>query len=204
MSRGRDFRSRQRLDPDDRWEKILSAATESFHTKGFGQSSMRELARDVGLSVAGLYHYVEAKDDLLFAIIDSAVSQLLAELKEARKSTSAPEERIRALLAATVHVVVENRAEIRIQIDNTDKLAPARRAIIRDKQRECMMMVRNELERLRASGRLQNLDINVLTFALNGMANWIYYWYHPDGPVDVETLVEQLGTVFFHGILKDR
>lgn len=194
--------SRVRLAPDERREQILQAALEAFHTKGFGQTSVRDLAAATGMSIAGMYHYFDTKDDILFAIIDAAVDRLLAELKAARDSTETPEDRIRAMLAATVRVVVENRAEIRVQIDNSDKLLPERQEIIRAKQRESALMVRAELERLQAAGQLKELDLNVVTFALNGMANWVYFWYNPDGPVDVEALTDQLAEILFHGILK--
>jgi len=194
--------TRVRLDPDERREQILKVALESFHTQGFGQTSVRDLAGAVGMSISGMYHYFDTKDDILFAIIDAAVDRLLAELKAARDSTETPEDRIRAMLAATVRVVVENRAEIRVQIDNSDKLLPERQEIIRAKQRESALMVRAELERLQAAGQLKELDLNVVTFALNGMANWVYFWYNPDGPVDVEALTDQLAETLFHGILK--
>ncbi len=194
--------ARVRLDPDERREQILQAALEAFHAKGFGQTSIRDLAEAVGMSIAGMYHYFATKDDILFAIIESGVDRLLAELQAARDSAETPEARLRAMLAATIRVVVENRAEIRIQLDNADKLAPERRAAIRAKQRESALMVRAELERLQAAGRLKDLNLSVATFAANGMANWIYYWYEPDGPVDMETLTNQLAEIFFHGILK--
>lgn len=194
--------SRVRLDPDERREQILQAALDAFHTRGYAQTSVRELAEAVGMSIAGMYYYFAAKGDILFAILESSVDRLLSELKAARDSAEAPEARIRAMLTATVRVVVEQRAEIRILIDNADRLPPEHREIIRAKQRESALMVRAELERLQVGGQLKELDLNVITFALNGMANWVYYWYDPDGPVSPESLADQLAEVFFHGVLK--
>ncbi len=191
-----------RLNPNERREHILRAALEAFHTKGYGQTSVRDLADAVGMSIAGMYHYFAAKDDILFAIIESAVDRLLAELTAARDSAETPEARIRTMLGATVRVVVENRAEIRIQLDNADKLAPERRETIRDRLRESVRMVRAEFEQLQVAGQLEELDLNVVTFALYGMANWVYHWYDPDGPVEMETLTDQLAEILFHGVLK--
>lgn len=193
---------RVRLDPDERREQILQAALDAFHAKGYGQTSVRDLADTVGMSIAGMYHYFPSKDDILFAILETAVERLLAEMRAARDAAETPEARIRAMLAATARTVVENRAEIRILIDNADKLAPERREIIRARQREGMLMVRTELKQLQATGRLKEVDLNVATFALNGMANWIYFWYNPEGPVNLETLTDQFTEILFHGILK--
>ena len=194
--------SRVRLAPDERREQILQAALEAFHTKGFGQTSVRDLAAATGMSIAGMYHYFDTKDDILFAIIQGSVDRLLAELKAARDSAETPEARLRAMLGATVRAVVEDRASIRILIDNADRLAPERQKMIRIKRREMALMVRAELERLQTAGHLKDLDLNVAAFALNGMANWVYYWYNPDGPVDVDGLIDQLAEVFFHGVIR--
>lgn len=53
---------------EQRYEGILSAACEAFARRGFHQASIREIARAAGLSLAGLYHYVGGKEELLFQI----------------------------------------------------------------------------------------------------------------------------------------
>lgn len=194
---------RVRLDPEERREQILNAALEAFHVKGYGQTSVRDLGTAVGMSVAGMYHYFSTKEDILFAIIDNSVDRLLVGLESARRSADSPEDRLRAMLAETVRIVIEHRAEIRILIDNADKLPPERQEQIREKRSKSAWIVRQELERLRAAGRLsEHLDLNVITFSINGMANWVYHWYRPEGPMGVRELTDQMAEIFLHGILK--
>lgn len=45
-------------------EKILQVATSAFARNGFKGASIREIAREVGISVATLYYYVASKDEL--------------------------------------------------------------------------------------------------------------------------------------------
>ena len=49
----------------ERYGEILGAARDLFARRGFHQASIREIARAAGLSLAGLYHYVGGKDELL-------------------------------------------------------------------------------------------------------------------------------------------
>ena len=51
---------------DERLDNLLSAAAKIFAAKGFHSTSMRDLSRAAGLSLAGIYHYVAGKDELLF------------------------------------------------------------------------------------------------------------------------------------------
>jgi AcrR family transcriptional regulator len=51
-------------------DKILRAALDYFGQQGFNAASMRELAREVGMSQPGLLHHFGTKTNLLIAVID--------------------------------------------------------------------------------------------------------------------------------------
>src|ERR1700722_9924673 len=53
---------------DRRLGKILLHATEVFYEKGYDGASMRDLARQSGMSLSGLYYYFESKEKLLYLI----------------------------------------------------------------------------------------------------------------------------------------
>src|SRR5581483_7559988 len=63
-----------------RYDGILGAARDAIARRGFHQASMREIAQAAGLSLAGLYHYVGGKDELLFLVLDHDLDRLLADL----------------------------------------------------------------------------------------------------------------------------
>jgi len=54
-------------------ERILSLAISLFAQKGYNGVSMRELARSVNLTVAGLYHYFPDKDTLYQEAIKQSI-----------------------------------------------------------------------------------------------------------------------------------
>jgi AcrR family transcriptional regulator len=53
---------------DSRREHPLKAAARTFAERGFHRTSMRDLSRASGMSLAGMYYYVKGKEDLLFQI----------------------------------------------------------------------------------------------------------------------------------------
>ena len=55
-------------------EKILDAAVESFAARGFGSTTMRDLASAVGIKAPGLYAHFASKE----AILSQAVLRALA------------------------------------------------------------------------------------------------------------------------------
>src|SRR5439155_792715 len=53
---------------DRRLSSILAHATNVFYEKGYEGASMRDLSRASGMSLAGMYHYFESKEKLLYLI----------------------------------------------------------------------------------------------------------------------------------------
>ena len=81
-----------------RYQQILTAAAQSFARRGYHQASTREIARAAGLSLAGLYHYVGGKDELLFLVLARALDTLLAMLDEALATAHTPDGKLLALI----------------------------------------------------------------------------------------------------------
>src|SRR3972149_5472219 len=75
----------------ERYEGILKAACDVIAQRGFHQASIREIARAAGLSLAGLYHYVGGKDELLFLVLDRSLDRLLQELDVALAEARPPQ-----------------------------------------------------------------------------------------------------------------
>jgi AcrR family transcriptional regulator len=65
-----------------RWTQIVDVAAELFREKGFVATSLEDIAREVGMYKGSLYHYIDSKEDLLFAVVREPAQQILDELRE--------------------------------------------------------------------------------------------------------------------------
>jgi AcrR family transcriptional regulator len=83
---------------ETRYGDILEAAGDVFARRGFHQASIREIARAADLSLAGLYHYVRGKDELLFLVLDRALDDLIGALDRALAVARTPEGKLFALI----------------------------------------------------------------------------------------------------------
>ena len=61
------------MDGDTR-ETIRAVALELFSTKGFEQTSLREIAERVGLTKASLYYHYSSKQSLLLAVVEPVIT----------------------------------------------------------------------------------------------------------------------------------
>jgi AcrR family transcriptional regulator len=84
-------------------ERILRAAMILFRERGYHGSSMRTLARALRMEAASLYYHFRSKQEILFAILDRTLDDLLAGVGRAVASADGPEARLRA--AVRFHVL---------------------------------------------------------------------------------------------------
>ena len=51
---------------DEQLQQILKTSAKIFAEKGFHRTSIRDIARATGMSLAGIYYYFRTKEELLF------------------------------------------------------------------------------------------------------------------------------------------
>jgi TetR/AcrR family transcriptional regulator, fatty acid metabolism regulator protein len=67
---------------EDTKDRIINSAKQLFAENGFIKTTVADICRQAGLSEAALYEYFKGKEDLLLAIPDLWVNQLLLDLED--------------------------------------------------------------------------------------------------------------------------
>src|SRR5689334_9987869 len=75
---------------DRRLADVLSHASRIFCEKGYEGASMRDLSRATGMSLAGLYHYFESKEELLYLIQKHTFTTIIDSLRRKLGSSNDP------------------------------------------------------------------------------------------------------------------
>ena len=55
---GTTFEKRKRMSPEERHLQIMHAAVKVIASKGFGGMSLQDIADEIGITEAALYHYI--------------------------------------------------------------------------------------------------------------------------------------------------
>lgn len=96
------------MDGDTR-ETIRAVALELFSTKGFEQTSLREIAERVGLTKASLYYHYSSKQALLLAVVEPMITGWRAIADDAMSLDHTPRN-VRSVVANCLDVLLRNRA----------------------------------------------------------------------------------------------
>jgi AcrR family transcriptional regulator len=183
-----------------RYECILGAARDVIARRGFHQASIREIASASGLSLAGLYHYVGGKDELLFLVLDRALDRLLGALEAAWRHAGSPEARFHALVETHLDFASRDAHALKIINRDFDALAEPHRSEIAAKRQEYLhrgLLVLSELDCYRRS-REELLSATILLLGmLNGLATRPFM----RSDRNVHALAAEVASLFLHGFL---
>jgi AcrR family transcriptional regulator len=185
----------------DRTVDIYTKAAEIFHHQGFDATSMSTIAAAVDLTKAGLYYYIESKEDLLFAIMDYAMGRLESEVIEPSRAIDDPEARLRSVLTCHGRLLTDGNKAITILTDEIEGLKPKHRRQILDRKRVYFDFVRGTLDALKAEGKLRDVNTTVATFSIFGTLLWLPRWFRPEGPLSNERVIDEIVNIAAGGLL---
>src|SRR5689334_8689197 len=185
---------------DRRLAKVLQHAAQIFCEKGYEGASMRDLSRAAGMSLAGLYHYFESKEDLLYLIQKHTFRTIIERLQEKLKESKDAEERVRIFIENHLEYFLANKEAMKVLTHEDETLKNGRGAEIRAIKREYYKICLDLLEDLRRERGLQ-FSGRLAVLGLFGMINWIYTWHNPRVDLDAGELAGEMSSLFLRGVL---
>jgi AcrR family transcriptional regulator len=66
---------------NERKQQIIKAAAKRFARHGPGKTTLEEIARDIRIGKASIYHYFKSKDELFYAAVDWESTQFINDIK---------------------------------------------------------------------------------------------------------------------------
>ena len=182
-----------------RLNKILEHATDVFYERGYEGASMRNLSRATGMSLAGLYYYFESKEKLLYLIQKHTFTTIIEQLRNRLREEQDSGARVRIFILNHLEYFLANQKAMKVLSHEDDVLKNGFGAEIAAIKREYYKICRGLLEELKAQSDVE-FDTRIAVLSLFGMMNWIYTWHHPRTDADAESLAQQMGDIFLHGL----
>ncbi|PPS41557.1 TetR/AcrR family transcriptional regulator [Chroococcidiopsis sp. TS-821] len=89
------------VDRDQYRKELLTKCFDLFATKGYGAVTMRQIAKEIGVSTGTLYHYFPSKQALFWQLYDELNERDTASMNAVLNNTHTLEERITAIFDYT-------------------------------------------------------------------------------------------------------
>ncbi len=187
-----------------RWEEILAVSARLFREKGYRATTMDDIAYELNVTKPALYYYIKTKHDLLYAICESAVEQLIEGAKQIMAEEAGIEEKLRRLLAWHVSMFSANSDMTTVYLAEESELPEEKRKFIRSLSREYQDYYRQLLQQGIETGLFREMEVPMVVRAISGMCNWLFDWYRPDGKFSAEEIAGMFFDLVMRGCLKEQ
>lgn len=174
-----------------RIEPALAGALSSFLEFGYHGASMRTIADRAALSVSGLYHHHASKQDMLVALLDLTMSDLLSRSEAARAEGATPAERF-ALLVECLALYHTHRRELAfVGASEMRSLGPADHRRVAAARVDQQRMVDAEVEAGVLSGEFATDQPHEAARAVVTMCTALAQWFRTSGRSTPEEIASQ-------------
>jgi AcrR family transcriptional regulator len=146
-----------------------------------------------------LYYYFKNKEEILYACHQYSLDQLTQLLDEVEQSGSAIDEKLRRLVVAFVHTILDELHGTALFLE-LEALSPAHLKAVIVRRDTFDHGVRQVIANGMEAGVFAPGDPKLLAFALFGAVNWIPRWYNPDGQSTSQNIADLFADFFVAGL----
>jgi AcrR family transcriptional regulator len=175
----------------DRRIEILKSAAAAFRRRGYHGASVDEIASALEMTKGNLYYYFKNKEEILFACHEYSLDKLLALMAEVEADVSSPETKLRRLVLALIHLILDDLHGTALTLD-PEALSPALLKRIIAKRDQFDHGIRTIIQLGMDEGIFKPGDPKMIEFAMMGAVNWIAKWFDPAGAMTSD----QIGDAF--------
>lgn len=188
-------------DPRTPKGALVQAATRLFRQQGFERTTVRELAKAVGILPGSIFHHFRSKDEILQTVMREGITLTLARMRASLEYANDPEARLRALIYCELWGLNGETGEAMVSLIHEWRSlsAEGQRDILalRDIYEKQWLEV---LEEARRAG-LIDTDPFILRRLLAGALNWTVNWFRPEGG---EMTIEDLADEVLHLVTRTK
>jgi AcrR family transcriptional regulator len=182
-------------------DDVVTAAGRLFSSRGYHGTSMRDLARELGLIGSSLYSHIESKADLLVEVVERGADLFQESADGAMATPGDGMTRLSALVAGHVGVVLDHPDEVRTFLYEAHALDESQRARVLAARDRYEQAFRSVLEAGAGDGSLRkDLDPRLAAIFVLSILNALERWYRPNGRLSREQLVQEVLSFGLQGI----
>lgn len=188
----------------DKREQIYEKALELFIANGYDQTPLSQIAHELNLTKAGLYHYFQSKEELLFFLHQHNMEINFIPVLDAAEKIVDPEKRIAYFLKHYTESSLTKSAAAKVLIHEINRLQPEHQQIIKKTWRRAFNLLRNAISELESAGKIKGINKTFAAFAAIGMCSWTFFWFDYKRLQSGKELSDTYIDIFLNGLLARR
>jgi AcrR family transcriptional regulator len=183
-----------------RRQSIVDTSARLFARRGYHATGITELCEANDLGKGALYHYIGSKEELLVAIHDRVMDEVMAGADRVATAGGSPPAQLAMLGEELLDVIHRYPDHVWVFLHEFPALTGERVARFRDRRREYERRVETVLRDGTVSGEFRDLDPWVTARAWLGMHNYTYLWLKAGGALTARDVAKPFAEIFMRGI----
>lgn len=184
----------------DRREAIIDTSARVFARRGYHATGIIELCAANDLGKGAFYHYIGSKEELLAAIHDRVMDEVLASAERVVATGGSPSEQLAMLGNELLDIIARYPDHVWVFLHEFPALTDERAEQFRERRRAYEETVEAVLRAGTDSGEFRDLDPRLTALAWLGMHNYTYLWLKADGPLSAREVASRFSDIFVRGI----
>ncbi|MET9229078.1 TetR/AcrR family transcriptional regulator [Lentzea sp. NPDC003310] len=186
--------------------QLLELAAQMFADRGYGQTTVRDIADAAGILSGSLYHHFDSKESMVDEILRTFLDELFSSYREIVEAGFGPKQTLKALVVASFESIDTRHAAVAIYQNEAKHLTGLERfSYIDDRSVEFRKLWTVLLEEGISAGVFRaDLDVDVAYRFIRDTVWVAVRWYRPDGGLSAESVADQYLAILLDGIATGR
>jgi len=184
----------------------MAKARVLFSNKGYGKTSIKDIARVCGCEPSNIYNYFVSKESLLYEILREEMEWLVSSIKDLEADeTTSPVEALRLLVNNHVKLTLSYRRLSRLLFDEELRsLLPAHRKEIIAYRDHYDRILRKIIRRGINAGDFAEIDEKLIGYSIASMIVRTRVWFRPRGRLSTEEIADIIFKFALNGLRSSR
>jgi AcrR family transcriptional regulator len=183
-----------------RREAIVDTSARLFARRGYHATGITELCDANDLGKGALYHYIGSKEELLAAIHNRVMDEVMQGADRVAEAGGSPPDQLAMLGDELLDVIHRYPDHVWVFLHEFPALTGERAAQFRERRRHYEERIEVVLRAGIDSGAFRDLDPWLTARAWLGMINYTYLWLRPDGQLTARDVAKPFAEIFLRGI----
>jgi AcrR family transcriptional regulator len=193
--------SRRSASWESRHQAIIDTSARVFARHGYHATGIMELCAENGLGKGALYHYIGSKEELLAAIHDRVMDEVMVGADRVAAAGGSPSQQLAMLGDELLDVIHRYPDHVWVFLHEFPALTGERAEQFRERRRDYERRVEDVLQAGVASGEFRELDPSLTAKAWLGMHNYTYLWLRTGGSLSARDVAKPFAEIFMRGIV---
>ena len=186
----------------NRKEQITETAAKLFRKNGYIGTTMRDLAAELGIEAASIYHHVKSKEELLETICFDMANKFILNAKEVNDIYFNAEEKLRLAIKLHIETITLNQNKSAVFLQEWRNLSEpnlSKFKMLRDQYENqfTIIIIDGENEDI-----FDFVDKKFAVLSILSTINFVNEWYNPEGKMNAAEIAEKLSNFILGGLRK--